>query len=152
VSSTLTLTPAPFASTDEVRALVAAFEMCTLQKAEFTHTAHLTVALWYLVWYGPRDATDRVRVAINRFNDAHGNTSRPEGGYHETLTRFYMWAVRRELRAEPLGGSLADLANDIAVRLADRALPLAYYSPERLMSVEARTGWVEPDRRPLQGD
>jgi hypothetical protein len=149
MSLTRMIAPAPFASTDEVRELVAAFEACTLRKEQFTHTAHLTVALWYLVWYGPAEATDRIRVAINRFNEAHGNVSRPGDGYHETITRFYMWAVRRQLRAEPIEGSLADLANDIAVALADRTLPLTYYSHERLLSNDARTGWVEPDLRQL---
>jgi hypothetical protein len=149
MSPTLMITPAPFASTDDVRELVAAFEACTLPKAAFTHTAHLTVALWYLVWYGPDEATDRVRAAINRFNDTYGNVSRAEGGYHETITRFYMWAVRKHLRAAPLEGSLADLANDIAIALADRTLPLTYYSRERLKSDAARLRWVEPDLRPL---
>ncbi len=149
MSPALMLAPAPFTSTDKVRELVAAFEACTLPKEAFTHTAHLTVALWCLVWCGPTEATDRVRVAINRFNDAYGNVSRPGGGYHETITRFYMWAVRRELLAEPLDTTLAELANDIAVALADRALPLVYWSRERLMSADARAGWVEPDVRPL---
>ena len=149
MSVTTSIAPAPFASTDEVRELVAAFEACTLPKESFTHTAHLTVALWYLVWYGPDAATDRVRDAIQRFNAAYGNVSRPGGGYHETITRFYMWAVRRHLRAAPLEGSLADLANDVAVALADRTLPLEYWSRERLMSDEARNGWVEPDLQPL---
>jgi hypothetical protein len=138
-----------FTSTDEVRALVASFEAGTLSKEGFTHRAHLTVALWYLVWYGPDAATDRVREAILRFNAVHGTVSRPGGGYHETITRFYMWAVRRHLRAAPLDGSLADLANDVAAALADRALPLNYYSRERLMSDDARVGWVEPDLQPL---
>ena len=149
MSSTIGLAPAPFASTDEVRELVAAFEACTLPKEAFTHTAHLTVALWYLVWYGPDEATDRVRDAIKRFNAAQGNVSRPGGGYHETITRFYMWAVRRHLRAAPLDGSLAELANDVAVALADRALPFEFWSKERLMSDEARHAWIEPDIRAL---
>ena len=149
MSPTVHIAPAPYTSTDEVRALVTAFEACTLAKEEFTHTAHLTVALWYLVWYGPDEATDRVRDAIQRFNAAHGTASRPGGGYHETITRFYMWAVRRHLGAAPLDGSLADLANDIAVALADRALPLTHWSRERLMSDEARCRWVEPDVKGL---
>jgi len=138
-----------FASTDEVRELVAAFEAGTLSKEGFTHRAHLTVALWYLVWYGPDAAMDRVREAIVRFNAVYGNESRTGGGYHETITRFYMWAVRRHLRAAALEGSLADLANDVAAALADRALPLRHYSRERLLSDEARLRWVEPDLEPL---
>ncbi|MDQ6633482.1 MAG: hypothetical protein M3Z10_01860, partial [Gemmatimonadota bacterium] len=59
--------------------------------------------------------------------------------------------VGRATRADgrPLDKSLAELANDIAVALADRALPLEYWSRERLMSADARAGWVEPDLRPL---
>ena len=33
--------------------------------------------------------------------------------------------------------------------LADKELPLQYYSRERLFSDEARVAWVEPDRQPL---
>jgi hypothetical protein len=33
--------------------------------------------------------------------------------------------------------------------LADKELPLQYYSRERLFSDEARAAWVEPDRQPL---
>ena len=140
---------ATFASTDEVRELIEAFEAGTLSKEGFTHRAHLTVALWYLIWYGPDSATGRVREAIVKFNGVHGTVPRPGGGYHETITRFYMWAVRRHLCAAPLDGSLADLANDVAAALADRALPLRYYSRERLMSDDARLRWVEPDLEPL---
>lgn len=149
MSPTLMIAPAPYATTDDVRDLVVAVESCTLPREGFTHTAHLTLALWYLVWYGPDEATDRVRETIQRFNASHGNLSRPGGGYHETITRFYMWAVRRHLSAAPIEGSLAELANDVAVALADRSLPLSYYSRERLMSDEARHGWVEPDLQPL---
>jgi hypothetical protein len=139
----------PFATTDEVRALVDAFERGTLPRARWTHGAHVAVALWYLVWYGPGDATDRVRAAIQRYNAAHGVVQTPTGGYHETLTRFYMWAVRRHLTRAPLEGSLADLANGAVAALADRTLPLDYWSRDRLLSWEARTRWVEPDLRPL---
>jgi hypothetical protein len=57
---------------------------------------------------------------------------------------------RRHLRGAPLDGSLAELANSIIAALGDKALPLAYYSRERLMSWAARTGWLEPDLRPLE--
>jgi hypothetical protein len=36
--------------------------------------------------------------------------------------------------------------------LLDKNLLLAYYSPERLASAEARSSWVEPDRRSLTSD
>lgn len=149
-SAVPTAPPPPFATTDEVRDLVAAFEAGTLPRVRWTHSAHLTAALWYLIWYGPVEATDRIRAAIQRFNAAHGVAQTPMGGYHETLTCFYMWAVRKHLRGASLDGSLADLANSVIAALGDKALPLAYYSRERLMSWEARTGWLEPDLGPLE--
>ena len=100
------------------------------------------------------EATEAIRAinatgATASFDHLNEGVSRAEGGYHETITRFYMWAVRRELLAEPLDKSLAELANDLAVALADRSLPLVYWSRERLMSAAARAGWVEPDLRSL---
>jgi hypothetical protein len=139
----------PYARTDDVRALVAAFESCTLPHAAWTHAAHLTVAAWYLVWFGPDEATNQVRAGILRYNAANGIQQTRDGGYHETVTRFYMWAVGRHLRGRTVDGSLADLVNEIVVALDDRSFPLAYYSRERLFSWKARTTWVEPDLRAL---
>jgi hypothetical protein len=48
-------------------------------------------------------------------------------------------------RARPID----ELAADLIGLLGDNRAPLDYYSPERLMSVEARRGWVEPDLTPL---
>jgi hypothetical protein len=54
------------------------------------------------------------------------------------------------LSRTPLDAPLADLANQLIVECVDRNLPFTYYSRERLMSPEARRGWVEPDLRPLE--
>ena len=143
-------TPAArFASTDELRALVDAFEACTLTRAEWTHAAHVSVAVWYVLWYGSAAATDRARTGIQRLNAVHGVPMTPTGGYHETLTRFYIWLVARELRATRIDASLAEIANAVVAACDDRGIPLEYYSRDRLMSWEARTSWVEPDLRPL---
>ena len=101
------------------------------------------------MWYGPEDATERVRTGIQRFNAAHPNEPMTVG-YHETITRFWLWRVRRYLRRTPCERSLADLANGLIAECTDRNEPLVYYSRERLMSPEARRGWVEPDLRPLE--
>ena len=126
-----------------MRDLVAAFESAVLPRLAWTHAAHVTVAFWYVVWYGPESALDRVRGGIRRYNAAHGIAQTPTGGYHETLTRFYVWAVRRHLRGARADCSLAELANGAVAALADRTLPLRYYSWERLFSWEARTTWVD---------
>jgi hypothetical protein len=143
--------PPPYHSTDELRDLVAAFEATTLPYRRWTHAAHLSVAFWYLVWYGLDGATDRVRTGIQRFNAAHANEPMTVG-YHETITRFWIWRVHRYLRETACDGSLAELANRLVATCTDRGEPFLYYSRERLMSPEARRGWVEPDLRSLDGD
>ena len=140
---------APFASTDQIRELADAFERCDLPRDAWTHDAHLAVALWYLVCYGPAEGGERVRAGIQRFNAVKGVPQTPDSGYHETITRFYLWAVRRHLRDAPRDASIADLANTLVAAWRDRDRPLEYYSRERLMSPEARVGWLEPDLRAL---
>ena len=39
--------------------------------------------------------------------------------------------------------------NNLVEQLGDRDHPLHYYSRERLMSSEARAGWIPPDLRSL---
>jgi hypothetical protein len=99
--------------------------------------------------YDPREATERVRRGIKRYNAAHGVVATPTSGYHETLTLFWLRVVRSFLE----GGrnearSLVSLANELAAS-ADRDLPLRHYTRERLFSPEARASWVEPDLKPF---
>ncbi|HEX8720397.1 MAG TPA: hypothetical protein VF736_07135 [Pyrinomonadaceae bacterium] len=147
--SLLTLDAVTFRSTGEILSLVRRFEDCTLPRAEWTHAAHLTVALWHLLQYDWPEAVARVRRGIKRYNAAHGILPTPTGGYHETLTVFWLRAVRAYLE----GGrnearSLTSLANELAAT-ADKRLPLEHYTRERLFSAEARARWVEPDLKPL---
>ena len=149
--TTTTAAPTPrFSNTDELCALVDAFDACTLTRAEWTHAAHVSVAVWYVLWCGSAEATDRMRSGIQRLNAALGVPMTPTGGYHETLTRFYVWLVARELRATCIDASLAEIANAVVEACEDRTIPLRYYTRERLMSWEARSTWLEPDVRPLE--
>jgi hypothetical protein len=135
----------------EVPRLVARFEDCTLPKEEWTHQAHLTVGLWYASRLPHEEALVAVRDGIRRLNAAHGVPTTPTRGYHETITRFYMRVLCHYVAHEeerPVAGW--DLrVRRLLARYGDRELALRYYSKERLMSPEARFGWVEPDLRPL---
>lgn len=138
-----------FRTTGEVLALVRRFDDCTLPREEWTHAAHLTVALWHLLQYDWPEAVARVRLRIQRYNAAHGIRTTPTGGYHETLTLFWMRRVRAFLEeGRNEARSLVALANNLADS-ADRNLPLTYYTRERLFSTEARAAWVEPDLKRL---
>ena len=73
----------------------------------------------------------------------------PTRGDHETITRFYMQVVSQYLKVGRPSVDWADRANAAYQRLGARDLPLRHYSEARLMSVEARAGWVEPDLRAM---
>jgi hypothetical protein len=69
-------------------------------------------------------ATERIAAILREKAAAAGHPEK----YHHTLTVFWMRMV---------------------AQLLDKDLPLAYYSANRLAGDAARTGWIEPDRRPL---
>ncbi len=139
-----------YAAAGEIESLVHGFEKCTLAWTLWTHAAHLTVALWHLLQLDWPEATAHVRRGIKRYNAAHGVASTPTGGYHETLTLFWLRTVRAFLEAERNEArALVHLANELAAT-HDKSLPLSYYTRERLFSPEARATWVEPDLKPLR--
>jgi len=135
---------APFATDAEVVEMVASFERCEWPYPRWTHRAHLGVALCYLRLYPFDVALTRVRHHIPLYNRTRGDPS----GYHDTITVLFMRRVQRYLRDQPGNLSLAVALEELN-SACDMQWPLRYYSPERLWSAEARAGWLEPDRQPL---
>ena len=140
---------ATFRTTGEILSLVRRFNDRTLPREEWTHAAHLTVALRHLLQYDWMEAVIRVRTGIKRYNASHGIANTATSGYHETLTRFWLRRVRAFIEdGRNEARSLVSLANDL-VAGSDKNLPLTFYTRERLFSPEARAVWIEPDLRPL---
>jgi hypothetical protein len=137
-----------YTSFDEIRQTVGGFEGGTLPRAQWTHRAHLTIAFWYLVCYPLPEATRKIRAGIQRYNESQGIKMTKDGGYHETLTLFWVRVVRHYLTLTTLEGHLVVLLNELVNRCG-KDLPFEYYSRERLLSWEARTGWLEPDLKTL---
>lgn len=133
----------------EIEGLIQAFENCTLPRSEWTHQAHLIVALWYLTHYSELEATNCIRVRIQHYNLNIGIKTTIDSGYHETLTLFWVRIVCLYLATEGANSSLVDLANNLIQHCGKPSLPLEYYSRDRLMSWEARNSWVEPDLKSL---
>lgn len=138
-----------YTSSDEIEHLVARFLDCSLPCAEWTHGAHLTVGLWHAREHSPDEALARVRSGIQRYNAACGTPNNQQRGYHETLTCFYMHMIGRYLVSVIDRSDWSAVTNDLIDQYGSRDLPLLYYSRERLMSSQARAGWVTPDLRPL---
>lgn len=140
---------APYSASVEVLRLVREFEACTLPRIEWTHHAHLVVALCYLVPHEEALATKLIRDGIKRYNEACGIETTKTSGYHETITLFYIRVIGKFLSEANLDCTLAALANSLINAYGHKNLPLKYYSRERLMSWEARTAWLEPDLKTL---
>jgi hypothetical protein len=135
----------PSLATDaEVADLVARFEDCTWPYEQWTHRAHLAVAVSYLRQLPFPVALDRVRDRIQIYNRTRGSGE----GYHETITVVFMRAIADYLKRVPDLGAARTLA--VVVRAFDMAWVKRYYSEERLASAGAKTGWVEPDLRALE--
>jgi hypothetical protein len=140
---------APCRTRDEIERLVSAFESCTLPREKWTHGAHLTVGLWYLIRHEKAEAANLIRRNIQKYNRAHGIVTTKTSGYHETITLFFIHMVSRYLSEAGMSSSIVELLDGLIDSYGDRNLPLRHYSKERLMSEEARTSWVEPDLKPL---
>src|SRR3712207_9588026 len=98
--SILALDAAEYKTTEEIFEVLRGFNDRSLPRARWTHAAHLTVALWHLLQFDWPEAVARVRAGIKRYNAAHGIHATHAGGYHETLTLFWMRTVRAFLEAE----------------------------------------------------
>lgn len=140
-----------YRSPKEIDSLIHAFQECSLPRNQWNHEAHLTVALWYLFYDSETEAINAIRNGIKRYNSAHGIESTKDGGYHETLTLFWVRIVRRYLARESRNRSIVHLANGLIAQYDD-SLRYSYYTRDRLMSSEARTSWVEPDLKSLYSE
>jgi hypothetical protein len=134
---------------EEIRLLLERFLAQQLPKTEWTHQAHLVVAVWYCRKYNEREALNLVRENIQKHNAAVGTPNTDTEGYHETITRFWLWTARQFLQRKP-SFSLAEACNTfIESEFGKRTYPLRFYSRELLFSVEARRHWVPPDLHAL---
>ena len=139
-----------YRSADEIETLVAGFRDHTLPLASWSHQAHLTVGLWHLRRMPADAATPLIREGIKSYNLSQGVPNSDTRGYHETITRFYIWSIGRYLAEADPSLTLVELANGlIESDYGSKQFPFRFYSRDRLLSVDARLGWVEPDLMPL---
>lgn len=124
----------------------------SLPKADWTHEAHLAACLWLLV-ERPDVVPERdLPRIIPAYNEAVGTANTDTSGYHETLTQLYARAIRDFAGQHPFG-TLTERVNALlASPIGPRDWPFAFYSRERLFSLEARRAWIEPDLAPFLAD
>jgi hypothetical protein len=138
-----------FSCEDEIIRLGEGVYARTLPRAEWTHAAHFAAALW-LMRYRPELApSQEMPKLIRAYNESVGRVNDDSGGYHETITQASLRALRGVLDAYPQDVPVYRIVNALmASSMANPNWLLEYWSQPRLMSVEARREWLEPDLKP----
>jgi hypothetical protein len=97
-----------YRSETEIENVVRAFEACEIDKTEFKHRQHLTVAVWYVQTLGKDAALDRMRSGLLTFLDHHGVDRKK---YNETVTVFWIELIADKLKELGAGVSLVEKCN-----------------------------------------
>lgn len=116
-----------------------------LPRPEWTHPAHLVFATTLLNLEGLARAETLAPSYIRAYNESVGGVNDDTQGYHHTITLLFLRRIDAYLAPfshEEIGERATRL---LASTLAATDYPLRFYSKERLFSVEARRGWIEPD-------
>lgn len=125
--------------------IVRKFQDHSLDKSLWTHQAHITTAIWYLLNYDMEDALCRIRSGIISYNLATGGENTGSNGYHETITVYWWKLIDLYIRAHE--GLRYDQLCDsfLASPYAAQAKAFEFYTKEKLLSSQARACFVPPD-------
>jgi hypothetical protein len=141
---------AVFASEAEITRIGEGLFACTLPRTEWTHAAHFAAALWLMRYRPELNAAQTMPGLIRAYNQSVGRVNDDASGYHETITQASLRAARGVLSAYPPDMPVYRIVNALmSTNLANPNWLLEYWSRERLMSVQARRAWVEPDLKSL---
>jgi len=125
-----------------------AFESCTLPREQWTHHAHLRVAYLYASTHEWHGAIDRVRRGIQAYNKATDTPESLNRGYHETITQSFLrlvFAAQSRTGPHPSSEDFCQAHPE----LQSKYVLQTFYSTERLMTMQAKAEFVEPDLNPL---
>ncbi len=139
VGQTKEMSLLPFENDTEWRIFVGRFDAGTLTKEDWTHPAHLCVGAWFVSHFEPVEAGMRIRNGIRHLNECLGNKNTETSGFHETLTEFWIRAIRAHLAVH--GTSMASL--DLLVALPT-GLWRESYSVDLPKDLAARHEYLEP--------
>ena len=118
----------------------------TLPREEWTHEAHLAATTYLVLKHPEIDLDVELPGIISRYNESVGGENTDTAGYHDTITRAYLRGIRLFVEKADTTRPIDELVNELLMSpMGRRDWPLRFWSKDRLMSVEARRGWVEPD-------
>ena len=135
-----------FLSDEAVRNVGEGLLARTLPREKWTHEAHLAATTYLVLKHPELDLDVELRGIITRYNESVGTPNSDSEGYHDTITRAYLRGIRLFLEKADARSALHDLVNELLMTpMGRRDWPLRFWSKDRLLSVEARRGWIEPD-------
>ena len=138
--------PRLFADDDAVRHLGEGLIHCRLERAEWTHEAHLAACLYIVAERQDIVAERELPRFIRRFNESVGGVNSDTEGYHETITQCFLRGVHSYLaRIDPALPLVEKVNGLLDAPEGKRDWPLRFYSRGLLFSVPARLQWVPPD-------
>jgi len=118
----------------------------SLPRDEWTHEAHLAATTYLLLRHPEIDLDEELPGIIRRYNESVGGVNSDTEGYHDTITRVYLHGIRLFLSETRAGEPLSELVNDLLLSpMGRRDWLLRFYSRDRLLSVAARRGFLNPD-------
>jgi hypothetical protein len=128
-------------------AVLQAFEACQLDPAKFHHDDHIRLACLCVQRYGVREAETKLLDGLRQFARRAGVPQK----FMYTTTIAWARLVAAAQTVSPVTNNFSEWIQS-RPQLLDRNLLARYYSPGRLETEEARSGWVEPDRAPLDSE
>jgi len=118
----------------------------TLPREEWTHEAHLAATTYLVLKHPEIDLDSSIRSIISSYNESVGGVNSDTEGYHHSITLAYLRGIRLFLEEADCNRPINELVNELLMSpMGRRDWPLRFWSKERLMSVEARRNFVEPD-------
>lgn len=119
--------------------LIQGFESATLPA--FAHADHVRVTILYLARHGREETERRLFEGLRRFAAAKGVPEK----FHVTMTIAWLDLVEDARRCHPEASNPGALVA-ACPELLNRDALLRFYTPDTLMSDDARRRWVPPDR------
>ncbi len=130
----------PLTNDSEIEELVQQFESLTLPYENWTHRAHLAVAVFYVRSLAFDVALSLIRQRINAYNIERGDPN----GYNETITIMFLRKISAEAKHKDCQASMhGEVARLESICNVDWLYQ--YYSRSLIWSSEAKKCWVEPD-------
>ena len=87
---------------------------------EWTHEAHLRVALWHLLRFNPEESLNKLRNEIKDFNGSIGVSNTATSGYHETITYFYVSMITHFLSQQNNTRPIDELAETMLAAIGGK--------------------------------